>query len=185
MAKKPGISESDRQLFRDAVGAVQKVHQDKHDVRPEPVQPRPVQLEKDEQQVLKELLSHDYDPADLETGEELLYLHEGLRPRVLRQLRRGQFSIQDEFDLHGLNVETARKVLLEFIAHAQRHNYGCIKVIHGKGLRSRNGGPKLKGMTDHVLRRHRAVMAFASARANQGGTGAVIVLLRQKKAAHD
>jgi DNA-nicking Smr family endonuclease len=180
MARKTDISDSDRQLFRESVGKVDKVHHDRNVDRPAPAPPRPLQTEKDEKAVMAELTSHEYDPADLETGEELLYLHQGLRPKLLRQLRRGHFSIQDQMDLHGLNVETARKVLQDFISYAQRRDFGCIKIIHGKGLRSRNGGPKLKSMTDHVLRRHGAVMAFASARANEGGTGAVIVLLRKK-----
>ena len=185
MARKPGISDDDRQLFRDSVGEVKKIHYDKHDPMAKPIDPRPEQTEKDEKEVMKELATHSYDPADIETGEELLYLHQGLRPRVLRNLRRGQFSIQDEFDLHGLNIETARKVIHEFLEHAQKRNFGCVKIIHGKGLRSKNGGPKLKGMTDHVLRRHPAVMAFASAQANQGGTGAVLVLLRKKRVRRD
>lgn len=180
MARKPGITEDDRQLFRASVGKVIKVHYDRDESRPKPAEPRPVQTEKDEKEVMKELTSHSYDPAEIETGEELYYLHQGLRPRVLRGLRRGQYSIQDEFDLHGLNLEAARKVIHEFLHDAQIRNYGCVKIIHGKGLRSRNGGPKLKGMTDHVLRRHPAVMAFASAPANQGGTGAVCILLRKK-----
>jgi len=180
MARKPPISDDDKQLFRDSIGDVRKVTHDRHDPIHRAVKPRPEQTEKDEKAVMKELTSHRYDPADIETGEELLYLHQGLRPSVLRRLRRGQFSIQDEFDLHGLNVETARKVIREFLAHAQKRNYGCVKIIHGKGLRSKSGGPKLKAMTDHVLRRHPAVMAFASAKAIQGGTGAVLVLLRKK-----
>lgn len=185
MDRKAGISEHDRQLFRASVGGVIKIHSDKHDSHAAPVKPRPVQTENDEKQVMKELASHSYDPADIETGEELLYLHQGMRPRLLRKLRRGQFSIQDEFDLHGLNIETARNLIHEFLRFAQKKNYGCVKIIHGKGLRSRNGGPKLKGMADHVLRRHPAVMAFASAAANQGGTGAVMVLLRKKRVNRD
>ena len=180
MAKKPRISEDDSQLFRDSIGEVRKVHYDRHDPPRKSRKPRPEQTEKDEKAAMQELTSHHCDPADIETGEELIYLHQGMRPSVLRRLRRGQYSIQDEFDLHGLNVETARKVIHEFLAHAQKRDYGCVKIIHGKGLRSKNGGPKLKAMTDHVLRRHPAVMAFASAKAIQGGTGAVLVLLRKK-----
>lgn len=182
MAKKPDISDDDKQLFREAIGEVKKVIYDKHDPVRKAVTPRPKQLEKDEKAVMAELTTHTWDPADIETGEELLYLHPGLRPSLLRKLRRGQFSLQDEFDLHGMNVDTARKVVHEFLEYAQKRNYGCVKIIHGKGLRSRSGGPKLKAMTDHVLRRHPAVMAFASAKAVQGGTGAVLVLLRRRKA---
>ena len=181
MTRKAGVTEDDRQLFRASVGKVNKVHYDRDESRPRPVEPTPVQTENDEKEVMKELTSHSYYPADIETGEELYYLHQGLRSHVLRRLKRGQYSVQDEFDLHGLNLEAARKVIHEFLQHAQRRNYGCVKIIHGKGLRSRDGGPKLKGMTDHVLRRHPAVMAFASARAVQGGTGAVIILLRKKE----
>ena len=175
MARKPGISDDDRQLFRDSVGEVTEIQYDQHQPRPKSIEPRPVQTEKDEKRVMQELTSHQYDPAEIETGEELLYLHQGLRPKVIRQLRRGHFSIQDEFDLHGLNIETARKVIHEFLEHAQKRNYGCVKIIHGRGLRS-PGEPVLKSAVARWLSGpfSKYVLAFATAQASDGGLGATL-----------
>jgi DNA-nicking Smr family endonuclease len=138
--------------------------------------PRAVQKEKDEQSVLRELLEYSSDIDDLETGEELLYLRAGYRKQILRQLRRGYYSVNDTIDLHHMNVETAGQVLAEFIDHALQRGLGCIRVIHGKGLRSRRL-PLLKMMTNKMLRKHPRVVAFASCRPVDGGTGATNVLL--------
>ena len=115
MARKPGISDDDRQLFRDSVGEVTEIQYDRHHPRPKSIEPRPVQTEKDEKRVMQELTSHEYDPAEIETGEELLYLHQGLRLKVIRQLRRGHFSIQDEFDLR-ITGEDAKQDLAAALA---------------------------------------------------------------------
>jgi len=134
------------------------------------------QRQQDDQAVLRELLEFQDDSVGLETGEELLYLKPGHQHRLLRRLRRGHFSVADIIDLHHMSVETARKVLLDFIDEALRRNRGCVRVVHGKGLRSRRL-PRIKIMTDRTLRKHPNVIAFASCRQVDGGTGAVNVLL--------
>jgi DNA-nicking Smr family endonuclease len=168
---------TDIEDFRTAVSGVRPL---KPDNRLEHRLPRPravpLQLHRDEKSVLHELLQPVDDPADLETGEELLYLREGYPPRLLRRLRRGHFSVADSIDLHGMTQEAARNVLLRFLVDASRRGYGCVRVVHGKGLRSR-GAPKLKMLTHAVLRKQPSVVAFASCRPIDGGTGAVNVLL--------
>ena len=114
----------------------------------------------------------------METGEELLFLRPGVQKRYLRRLRRGRYSIADSLDLHQMNEATAARVLKEFIEMAAAKRMGCVRIIHGKGLRSRNG-PKLKIMTRRLLSRHPLVLAFASCRPVDGGTGAVSILLRK------
>ena len=125
-----------------------------------------------------ELLEMAFDPAALEVGEELGYLREGYPPKLLRQLKRGQFSVQDELDLHQMNAAAAQASIATFLAEARQHGRRCVRIIHGKGLRSKAAGPVLKVLTDRLLRRRDDVVAFASARPAQGGTGAVVVLLR-------
>jgi DNA-nicking Smr family endonuclease len=132
--------------------------------------PRAVQREKDDREVLQELLELDA------AAEELLFLRPGQQKRVLRRLRRGHYSIADSVDLHHMNVATAKQILLEFLDHALKNNMGCVRIIHGKGLRSKNL-PRIKMMTGRVLRKHPRVLAFASCRAVDGGTGATAVLL--------
>lgn len=116
------------------------------------------------------------EPAVLEKGEELLFLCPGQQKRKLQRLRRGYFNVADIIDLHHLGEETAKVVLLEFIEMAVDRQMECIRIIHGKGLRSPNQ-PRLKMMTNHILRKHPRVIAFVSCRPVEGGTGATNVLL--------
>jgi len=172
------LSEEDLRLFADAVGPVRRLTADQRaDTRTKPT-PEPTQSLLDEARVSDELMSSTIDPAAVEVGEELSYLKAGLAPRVLRGLKRGQFSIADEIDLHQMTTAVARTVVKEFLDDAVHHGKLCVKIIHGKGLRSRAEGPVIKRLVDGMLRRRADVLAFASAKPAQGGTGAVIVLLR-------
>ena len=111
-------------------------------------------------------------------GESLLFQRAGLRPQAMRRLRRGLYPCEDELDLHGLQQTAARDQLADFIARSRDAGLRCVRVIHGKGYRSGARGPVLKTAVNLWLRRHMDVMAFVSARAIDGGTGAVYVLLR-------
>jgi len=166
----------DEELFRKAMSDVTPLRPRN---RIDPVSRRPVatprQQELDDQQVLAELLSQG-NWEEHETGEELLYLKPGYQTRILRRLRRGQYSVADAVDLHHMDVSTARQVLLDFIDHAIGHHHSCVRIIHGKGLRSRDM-PRLKLLTGRILRKHPRVIAFASCRPVDGGTGATDVLL--------
>lgn len=171
------ISDDDALLFREAVGEVRRIEAEAAPSVPKPA-PLPRMFEADEAAVTDELLLMDFDPASLEVGEELAYLHEGYPPKLLRQLKRGQFSVGEVLDLHQMNAAAAQLAIAEFLAEAHRRNLHCVRIIHGKGLRSKATGPVLKGLTDRLLRRRDDVVAFASARPAQGGTGAVVVLLK-------
>ena len=111
------------------------------------------------------------------TGEELVFAREGVQSGVLRKLRRGQYRVQAEIDLHGLTVPEAKEELRTFLAHALERHIRCVRVVHGKGLRSGHRGPVLKGAVSSVLRRVGPVLAYVSARQVDGGTGALYVLL--------
>jgi DNA-nicking Smr family endonuclease len=102
----------------------------------------------------------------------------GVRTQVMRRLRRGLYPVDDELDLHGLNQSAARSQLADFIARSRDGVLRCVRIIHGKGYRSGARGPVLKTAVNFWLRRHMDVMAFVSARAIDGGAGAVYVLLR-------
>jgi DNA-nicking Smr family endonuclease len=163
--------------FRKAMADVTPLKS--HD-RIEPVPKKPpakaIQREKDDQLVLQELLEDNGAITELETGEELLFLRPGYKKAILRRLRRGQFSVADTIDLHHMDVATARQVLLDFLTQSADRQLGCVRVIHGKGLRSRNL-PLIKIMTNRILRKYPQVIAFASCRPVDGGTGAADVLL--------
>ena len=111
-------------------------------------------------------------------ADALSFQRPGVRAQVLRRLRRGLYPIEDELDLHGLNQAAARDSLAEFITLNRNAGHRCVRIIHGKGYRSGARGPILKIAVNAWLRHHADVMAFTSARAIDGGTGAVYVLLR-------
>ena len=101
----------------------------------------------------------------------------GVQKRIIQKLKRGQFRIEKELDLHHMNLETAQTALLDFISDTQSGAPECVRIIHGKGLRSLNG-PRLKRMTWQLLRDHPQVLAFTTCKPANGGSGAVDVLLK-------
>lgn len=178
------ISDDDRELFRGEAGKVRKLKSGRVEARGKPPPPQPQQTRRDEARVLEELArGTDTLHDDLETGEELVWLRPGLQRRLLTRLRRGHYSVGDELDLHQMNSDAAGASIRWFLDQANARGISCVKIIHGKGLRSGPGGPKLKKVTARILSRHPRVLAFAGARPNDGGSGAVYVLLRSKSSA--
>jgi DNA-nicking Smr family endonuclease len=167
-------------LFRDAIGRVRPL---KHDAEALPDRPRPpaepTQSQRDEANVRGELLTHPVDHGTIELGDEISYLKAGQPARLLQKLRRGQYSVRAEIDLHEMSSTVAREAIRQFLDDCHRHHELCVRIVHGKGLRSKAQGPVLKQLTDTMLRRRADVLAFTSARPAQGGTGAVIVLLQR------
>lgn len=174
-----GISPEDRELFQTAVGPVRQVRHD----RVEPRLPRPPARakfrERDEGAVLRDSLSDAFDPDDYLTGDELWFAREGLQQRILKRLRRGQFALEAECDLHGLNVVEARRALAAFLHDCLVQGRRCVRVIHGKGHGSQQRIPVLKGKVGGWLRQRDEVLAYSSARPVDGGSGALYVLLKK------
>lgn len=131
----------------------------------------------DEQAVLRESVAGGIDGPGLESGEELSFRRPHVSPRVIRELRRGRYAVQDELDLHGMTANDARRALREFMAEALLHGHRCVRIVHGKGLRSGPGGPVLKVKLNGWLPQWNEVLAFVTAPARDGGSGAVYVLL--------
>lgn len=176
---KPGISDAERTLFRETLDGVAPIEPPaRHRPGRRPPTPRPRSTEADEAAVIEELL--DTDPETAESGEELYYRHPGVQHAVMRRLRRGHYRCQAELDLHGLFTDTARREVALFLAKARDSGWHCVRIVHGKGLRSGNRGPVLKGRLAGWLRQRREVLAFCTARREDGGTGAVYVLLRRR-----
>jgi DNA-nicking Smr family endonuclease len=176
----PDFGDEDRRLFREAVGPVRPLRRERVVIAAARPSPQPTQADLDEARVASELLAGTLDPAELEIGEELRYLKPGVAPRLLQRLKRGQYSIADEIDLHQMSASVARAALKVFLDDSRRADRLCVKIIHGKGLRSGAAGPVLKRLVDEVLRRRDDVLAFASAKPAAGGTGATLVLLRRR-----
>jgi DNA-nicking Smr family endonuclease len=150
-------------------------------IRPKPL-PIAAQRQRDEQEALQDTLSDN--PAweqGLETGEELLFRRDGLSQEHIRKLRRGHWKIQDHLDLHGLIATEARTLTAAFLARAIRSGLRCVRIVHGKGLSSPNREPVLKKKLSGWLAQREEVLAYCQAPQNEGGGGAVLVLLRAAK----
>ena len=128
-------------------------------------------------ELLEESLHMDPEVLDAEIGDTVSFKRAGVQDAVLRKLRRGLYRCEAEIDLHGMNLEAARRELRAFLAEARVRQLRSLRIVHGKGLRSGQRGPVVKAMTVTLLRRFDAVLAFCSARHVDGGTGAVYVLL--------
>ncbi|MES2959541.1 MAG: Smr/MutS family protein [Pseudomonadota bacterium] len=170
----------DRDRFRITVGTVTPQVQGERADLPRPaVAPEPRQRQQDEARALAATLSDDLDVSTLlDTDAALSYRRAGIGPDVLSRLRRGQWSIQRQLDLHGLRRDQARDALSAFIRQAEREGLRCVRVVHGKGNGSPGREPVLKDKVKRWLVQKDQVIAFTQASAADGGHGALLVLLR-------
>ena len=172
--------EDDAALFRDAIGPVRELPAaPAPPPRPRP-KPLPRMAQRDEAEAASEFRRALTADA-LEAGDALAYRRDAVPPRTLQRLRRGHYAAQDEIDLHWSDARQAEAMLREFLAHARQQGHGCVRIVHGKGLHGDSNAPVLKNLVDRLLRHRADVLAFSSAPANQGGTGAVLVLLAPKR----
>lgn len=170
----------DADLFRLSIGEVaQLAPTGKLVTAPPPPPPIARQRMADEHAALKESLSDEFSVDSLlDTDENLSYARTGIGPDVVRKLRRGHWVIQDQLDLHGLRRDQAREALAGFLRHACKRGMRCVRIIHGKGLGSVNKEPVLKNKVRNWLVQKEEVLAFCQARAADGGSGALVVLLK-------
>lgn len=174
------MDEEDRALFRHAMRGVRRLQFDIAVAgaglrRP---QPRARFARAERLAVLQEslVLNSPLAPVE-ESGDALLFRRPEVGMAAFRRLRAGHYRVDGEIDLHGLTASMVEPALQQFIGEAVRHRARVLRVIHGKGLRSGNRGPVLKLVASHFLCRVNAVLAFASAREVDGGSGAILVLL--------
>jgi DNA-nicking Smr family endonuclease len=171
-----------RTAFARAVGQVQVLPEQRrvhgHAPRPEPL---PRQREADERAALREALSDEVDVESLLlTDDGLSFRRPDLSADVVTRLRRGQWAIQAQIDLHGLRRDEAREQLAAFVRQALLRGQRCVRVVHGKGLGSPGGEPVLKGKVQRWLAQCAEVIAFTQATRAQGGAGALVVLLQRR-----
>ncbi|MBA2964697.1 MULTISPECIES: Smr/MutS family protein [Ramlibacter] len=173
-------AEAERNLFVRAAGQVQRLrHPPRVLLERDQPPPIPVQQQLDEQRVLAESLSDEFDASTLlDVDDALSFRRPGVGLDVTRKLRKGHWSIQRELDLHGLRREDAREALAGFIREAHRQGVRCVRVVHGKGLGSPGKTPVLKGRVQAWLVQKNEVLAFVQARGDEGGAGALVVLLK-------
>jgi len=172
--------EAERHLFSRSVGPVTSLRNPNlarlRHRRPPPL---PVQHWLDEERVLLESISDDFDVSTLlDTDDQLSFRRPGIGVEVTQRLRAGHWSIQRQLDLHGLRVDEAREALGQFIRHAHKIGLRCVRVVHGKGLGSPGKSPVLKSRVQRWLVQKNEVLAFVQARPMDGGAGALVVLLK-------
>jgi len=169
-------------LFRDAVQDVapltapDKIAHSRKKPRPIPRKTRP-----DQKAPLDDSLS-DHIPLDAEGDDSSSFSRSGLSSQSLRRLRRGYWPTQDVLDLHGHTSDEARAALVAFLNACGEQGMRCVQVIHGKGLSSGNREPVLKVKVRHWLMQRADVLAFCEAKPEEGGSGAVKVLLKTSRA---
>ncbi len=175
--------EADSALFKRAVGQVHTLPEtDRAETRGARPQPIPARRQQDEKAVLQESLSDEFDVESLlETDETLSWRRPEIGIDVVRKLRRGVWALQGELDLHGMRTEEARVQTSGFLRDAQLKGLRCVRIVHGKGLGSPGRQPVLKDKVKRWLVQSDRVLAFVQARADEGGIGALIVLLQPGK----
>lgn len=163
----------DDDLFREAMGDVEPLAQDRTDPYRRRRRPEPLNLP----------VGDEYaEPGDLqiETPDFLEFKRPGIQNRVFHDLQRGLIETEATLDLHGMRVENARKAFVQFLAQSLAAGRRCVRIVHGKGRRSAEGQPVLKQKTNQWLQQREEVLAFCSAPRWDGGTGAAYVLLKRQ-----
>ncbi|MEY4677053.1 MAG: hypothetical protein RLZZ470_1560 [Pseudomonadota bacterium] len=173
-------AQAERHLFKRAIGKVQPIsHAPRVPLAPAPAKPVALQQQLDNDKVLRESLSDDFDVSTLlDTDDELSFRRPGIGTDVTQKLRKGHWSLQGQIDLHGMRSDEAREALGQFIRDASKRGWRCVRVVHGKGLGSPGKTPVLKGKVLRWLVQKIEVLAFVQAKASEGGAGALVVLLK-------
>ena len=176
-AKTAGDDNDDSVFFRRLMADARPLRQEPRATMPRRAAGRARSRRQDEREVLRESLTDAGRVAEIASGEGLRFQRPSVSRRTFRKLARGGYSVQAELDLHGMTSADAGIALREFVNECCLRGYGCVRIVHGKGLGSGTRGPVLKRKVDAALRNWEQVLAFVSARQVDGGTGAVYVLL--------
>jgi DNA-nicking Smr family endonuclease len=172
-------TEAERNLFTRAVGKVAPIaNQERVWSPPQRPSTRPLQQDLDDEAVMHESMSDEFDISTLlDVDDQLSFRRPGIGTDVTRKLRKGEWSIQGQIDLHGLRSDEARNAIGQFIRDAKRMGWRCVRVVHGKGLGSPGKEPVLKSKVQRWLVQKNEVLAFVQAKPSDGGGGALLVLL--------
>ena len=168
----------DDHLFQQAMDGVKplKAHARMEPVKTRTVRAKPDHNQRNSMQDLSTVQFHE-DLQGVDTDDGKSHRKNGVQKRVIEKLKRGRFKTGDQLDLHQMTTETGLLALLEFIEDSQTRSFKCVRIIHGKGLHSKQG-PKLKLMTHQLLRNHPEILAFTACKPSDGGDVATDALLK-------
>ncbi len=176
MSPKNSDDRQDAMLFRRAAGKVRRIESDR--VTHERGRPRPLPYGRVEAETPAADMMPDSPFGDSTQGA-LFFARPGVQRKVIRKLRRGQFRIEDQLDLHGMTVTKSADALAAFLDECSKRQRRCVRIVHGKGLGSSGRRPVIKQSVDRWLRLRNEVLAFCSTQPGDGGTGAIYVLLKR------
>ncbi len=177
---RPKPDQDEIALFRRSIGPVTSVKQDNTHYQTSQPKPKPKRIA-GETDFTDEKTSGFFDNEEIETSDELSFKRPGVQNREFRKLKQGKLPISTESDLHGLTIEAAKAELSDFLEECRRRNHHCVKIIHGKGLRSKQGERTIKSQIGKWLRQRQEILAYHSAKQTDGGTGALYVLMKKQK----
>ncbi len=176
MSKQNPPGDDDDDAFRNAMRDVKPLSHDR--IEPLVKQRKAKPLRQADESTQPAFHTSDYSES---TPEEVLFFHRGgIQGKRLQKFKRGELPISARLDLHGQTVEHAAQALTDFLQTVQTDQQQCVLVIHGRGYRSELGRPVIKAQIKQWLRATPEVIAYCSAQAKHGGTGAVYVLLKRR-----
>tara|TARA_B100000795_G_scaffold204577_1_gene158178 strand:- start:554 stop:1093 length:540 start_codon:yes stop_codon:yes gene_type:complete len=177
------MKDDEENIFREAVKNVKPLKIKSQTIETASKQPKPKPIAKkfleDERKVLLDSLSDDYIYEDVELEGGLLFLRAGHSPDIIKKLKKGYWVVQGSIDLHGMISQEAKSYIVDYIQNCKKRHIRCIRIIHGKGIGSRNKEPVLRNKVKNWLAQKDEVIAYAQAPKHDGGSGAVIVLLKE------
>jgi DNA-nicking Smr family endonuclease len=174
--------QDERFVYAEAMEGVQQISHDKALIRrPAPTKIRCTTTIEDPQQLLEEAVRDKRKLNVTNMPEYMEGYAEGINPVTLEKLKNSEFSIQKTLDLHGFSLEDAQKTFEEFITDSIKNGLNCVKVVHGRGLKSRNVPVLKDNLKSWIIRaiNRKWVTAFSSARMCDGGPGATCILLNK------
>ena len=178
--KSVGQDRTDEEIFRDAMADVREIIEFRKIPPKKPPKFQRLQVRRDDSlDVLQSIVRGETRIRLSDTGEYIEWIRPNLRKDIARRLHHGDFSVQDSIDLHGMTLHEAEEAVGSFFRNAIKNRLFCIKVIHGRGLRS-PGGPVLKEALIKWLHGNfrKWVLAYSSAKDCDGGLGATYIILR-------
>jgi len=178
--KRQHETRSDEEIFRDAMSDVREIREFRELPVRKPPKVKSLPDRKDNSlDLLKQIIDGRKKITLSHTAEYIEWVHPSIRKDVARKLHGGNFSVQDDIDLHGMNLVEAEEALTLFLTHAAKKRLFCVKVIHGRGLRSPRG-PVLKEAMVKWLHTSfsKWVLAYSTAKDCDGGLGATYIILK-------
>jgi len=179
-AKKTAVTKSDEEIFRDAMADVREIREFRELPLKSPPKFDKIRPVKDDSlEILQQIVNGERKITLADTAEYIEWTRPNVRKDIIRRLHNGDFSVQDSIDLHGMTLGVAEGAFSAFLREALQKHLFCIKVIHGRGLRSPNG-PVLKEALKKWLRGtfSKWVLAYVTAKDCDGGLGATYIILR-------